>query len=365
MISWGILGTGYAAGWFADGLKSVRGARLMAVGSRRQSSARQFAGLLAVPRAYASYSELIRDKDIDVVYIATPNSSHRDLSLYCLNAGKAVLCEKPFTLNHAQAREVVDLARRKHLFCMEAMWTRFLPVMRDVRKLIDNRDIGDVQLLIAGIGHAVHADAQSRFFNRALGGGALLDLGVYGISLACHLLGEPSRVTGRAILGPTGVDEQCSVILEYAKGQLAAITASLRTQGPNEAVVMGTNGRLRIHEPLICPYRISLEKLQGQTVQSPSAPRWRSIISRSAVLRRLWLALNAVGRVKTTVRSFRGNGYNYEAQEVVRCLESGKTESELMPLDGTIGVMKILDDARQQWGLSYPGEHCQMSPNVN
>ena len=192
-IRWGILGTGRVAGRFAQALRELDDARLLAAGSRRLATAEAFARHHGVERAYGSYAQLAADPDLDIVYVASPHALHREHSLLCLEAGRAVLCEKPFALNATEAREVIASARSRGLFCMEAMWTRFLPAMRRLTELVDAGAIGELRMVTAQLGFPSEPDPSSRLFDPALGGGALLDLGVYPLALASQLLGRPGR----------------------------------------------------------------------------------------------------------------------------------------------------------------------------
>jgi predicted dehydrogenase len=323
-IRWGIIGTGNIAKQFARGLAVLPDAELVAVGSRTPTSASAFADTFDVPHRHSSYEELARDPDLDVVYIATPHSLHRENTLLCLEAGKAVLCEKPFAINAAEAEEMIGLARERGLFVMEAMWSRFFPAMGKVRELLAAGVIGQVRLLTVDFGFRAQFNPQSRLFNPELGGGALLDVGVYTVSLASMVFGSPTRVASLAHLGQTGVDEQAGVILGYEGGQLAVLSTAIRTASPQDATLMGTEGHLRID------------------------PRW-------------WmptrLTLSASGQEDKVVElPFTGNGYNYEAAEVMACLRAGKLESDVMPLDETLSIMHTMDQIRAQWGLRYPME---------
>jgi predicted dehydrogenase len=355
-IRWGILGTGYAAARFVEGLRFVPGAEVLAVASRSENRAREFAQQFGVPRAYSAGEDLVRDKDVDVVYVATPNSLHHAHTMLCLGEQKGVLCEKPFALNAAEAQEMADAARSGGLFCMEAMWTRFLPLMREVRQIVRDGSIGDIRMLSVALGHPIQVQPSSGLFCAELGGGSLLDLGVYGISLAYNLLGEPSAITAGATVGATGVDEQSCVTLTYPGGAMAVITASLRTLGPNHAVIMGAIGRLQIHEPVISPLQYSIRRFKEATLEASARAGLLNRLRSSAAVRRLAQPLKSRLGERSIVHSFNGNGMNYEAAEVVRCLREGKTESEVMPLRDTVEVLRIMDEARQQFGLSYPGE---------
>jgi predicted dehydrogenase len=323
-VRWGILGTGAIARQFVQGLNSVPEAEVLVVGSRSSASAQEFADRRSIPRRHASYDDLASDPDVDVVYIATPHPFHAENATLCLEAGKAVLCEKPFCVNAAEAERVVELAREKRLFIMEGMWTRFFPLMEEVRRLVSEGDIGEVRMLNVDFGFRADLDPASRLFDQRLGGGALLDVGVYCVSFAAMILGRPSGSVGLSHLGETGVDEQASVVLEHEGGGLANLSIGIRTTTPQEATIMGTEGYVRIHAPWWRPKSMTIyrPKEESETVDAPVS----------------------------------GNGFNYEAAEVMRCLQAGKTESDVMPLDETISVMRTMDRIRAAWGLRYPGE---------
>ena len=321
-VRWGILGTGNIARQFARGLAELPDAQLVGIGSRTLETAQAFATTFGAAHAHGSYEALAADLDIDVVYIATPHTLHAENSLLCLEAGKAVLCEKPFTLNAAQAQTVVDSARDKTLFLMEAMWTRFFPLFKTFRDLVQKGQIGEPKLLQADFG-IVSPVVQNRLFDPALGGGALLDVGVYPVSLASYLLGTPTAVSSRAHLGATGVDEQNAVILEHQGGALAVLSSAIRAETPQEALIVGTEGSVRVCAPWWQPMRIILANKDGEETFSSPLPH---------------------------------NGYAYEAAEVMRCLREGLLESPLMPLAETLSIMRTLDTCRTQWGLRYPGE---------
>ena len=321
---WGILGTGSIARQFVRGLNSVPEAEVLAVGSRSEASAAKFADKRNIPRRHASYQALASDPDVDVVYIATPHPFHAENATLCLEAGKAVLCEKPFCVNAAEAERVVGLAREKGLFLMEGMWTRFFPLMEEVRRLISEGSLGEVRMLNVDFGFRAEPDPASRLFAPGLGGGALLDVGVYCVSFASMVLGRPSGSVGISHLGETGVDEQASIGLEHEGGRLANLSIGIRTTTPQEATIMGTEGYVRIHAPWWRPESMTISR-PGEEDESVEAP-------------------------------VSGNGFDYEAVEVMRCLEAGKTESEIMPLDETVSVLRTMDTIRAAWGLKYPGE---------
>ncbi|HEX5913785.1 MAG TPA: Gfo/Idh/MocA family oxidoreductase, partial [Rubrobacter sp.] len=268
---WGILGTGAIARQFVRGLRSLPEAEVFAVGSRSEDSAAEFADKRNIPRRHASYEGLATDPEVDVVYIATPHPFHAENAELCLQAGKAVLCEKPFCVNAAEAERVVELARENGLFIMEGMWTRFFPLMEEVRRLLSEGAIGEVRMLNVDFGFRADLDPASRLFDQRLGGGALLDVGVYCVSFASMVLGRPSGFVSLSHLGETGVDEQASVILEHEGGGLANLSIGVRTTTPQEVTIMGTEGYARIHAPWWRPESMTISRpdKEDETVEAP------------------------------------------------------------------------------------------------
>ncbi len=323
-IRWGILSTGNIAKQFARGLSALPDAKLLAVGSRSQQSADTFGDLFNVERRYDSYEELAADPDVDAIYIGTPHTYHKDNALLCLRAGKATLVEKPFAINAREAEEMIHFAREHKVFLMEAMWTRFIPLFVRVRELLAQKVIGDVRLLDADFGFRTRFNPEHRLFKPELGGGALLDVGIYPLSLASMIFGPPQRMTSMAHLGETGVDENTAVILGYADGALAVLTTATRTSTPQIATINGTEGRITIHTRWWVPTRMTVE-IYGKETDEIEIP-------------------------------FTGNGYNYEAAEVARCLRAGLLESAVMPLDETLTIVRTMDEIRAGWGLKYPME---------
>jgi predicted dehydrogenase len=323
-FKWGIIGTGNIAHVFARGLQSLPDAELHSVASRSQESADSFGAEFDVARRYAGYEDLTHDPDVDAVYISTPHHLHRDNTLLCVAAGKPVLCEKPFAINAAQAVEMIDAAREKRVFLMEAMWTRFLPIIMRARELVAQGAIGEPRMLQADFGFRTQVNPQGRLFNPEYGGGALLDVGVYPVSFASALFGAPSRVAGLAHIGETNVDEQGAMALGYPGGELAVLSTAIRTNTSQEATILGTEGSIRIHAPWWASQTLTLRlpKQEDQVIELP----------------------------------FQGNGYSHEAAEVARCIRAGKLESEIMPLDETLSIMQTLDRIRAEWGLRYPME---------
>jgi dihydrodiol dehydrogenase / D-xylose 1-dehydrogenase (NADP) len=323
-IRWGILGAGNIARKFATGLKVVTGSELLTVSSRSIGRACGFAKEYGIPKTYGSYEEMIKDPEVDVVYIATPHTFHKPHTLLCLNHGKAVLCEKPFAVNVKEAKEMVECAERNKAFLMEAMWTRYLPIMYKVREWVSSEAIGEVRLMTADFGFRTSINAEGRLFDLELGGGALLDVGVYVVNLASMIFGgTPNRITGMAHIGETGVDEQSAMILGYKNGELAVLHTAIRTNTHHEARIIGTKG--------------------------------------SIVIPNFWRASSATlqvdGKEKEIIEiPFDGNGYCYEAREVEHCLREGKLQSDLMTWDESISVLKTMDELRKQWGLKYPSD---------
>ncbi len=324
-IRWGILGTGKIAGSFATGLSFVSGAEIVAVGSRSEATAQEFAARHGIPNAYASYQALILDPGVDVVYIATPHSLHLDNCLMCLDAGKAVLCEKPFTINAAQAQKVIETARQKKLFLMEAMWTRYIPLIVHLRRLLAEGAIGTVEMFTAGLGMTPHHLPPTHYILKPeLGGGILLDAGIYPLSLASMIFQkQPARIAGLAEF-QNGVDVQDALTLEYDGGGMATMHMTLKAPIPPEFAIYGTQGRIRVHPPLFRPTKLSLTRTGGEE-QEFEMP-------------------------------LEGNGWNYQAVEVGNCLRDGKLESDVMPLDETLALMQTLDRIRGMWNFKYPFE---------
>jgi predicted dehydrogenase len=324
-IRWGIIGTGSIAKKFATGLQSAPGAELVAVGSRAQVTAAAFGDAYEIPHRHASYTDLAADPDVDVVYVATPHPGHRDATLLCLDHDKAVLCEKAFAMNAREAEQMIASARDKNLFLMEAMWTRFRPAIRTAHELVQSGAIGEPELLTVAVGWGSPFDLSSRLFAKDLGGGILLDGGVYPISLASHFLSTPDRITTLAHMAPSDVDDQAGILFGYKSGAIASVVFSSRVTPHSIATIVGAKGRIEIHE--------DWHKPEGLTVRLAGAD--------------------------AEVHDFtltEGNGYQYEAMHVMDCLRAGRTESDIMPLDETLAIMQTMDTIRAQWGLTYDAD---------
>ena len=323
-IRWGILGAGNIAHLFAEGLSILSDAKLIAVGSRSREKATKFAGKFDIPKLHGSYVDLANDPDVDVIYVATPHPFHKEHSILCLEAGKAVLCEKPLAVNAQEVGEMIECARKSGKFLMEAMWTRFLPVMVKVREWLVEEAIGEVRMFTADFGFRSGWNPEGRLLNPNLAGGALLDVGVYNVAMASMVLGkQPSRITGMAHIGATGVDEQSAMVLGYDEGQLAILSCAIRTSTPREARILGTEGT--IHIPGFWHATSATLDVSGKDAEQIEIP-------------------------------LDGNGYNYEAIEVMHCLRAGKLESDIMTLDESFSIMETMDKIRAHWGLKYPME---------
>jgi dihydrodiol dehydrogenase / D-xylose 1-dehydrogenase (NADP) len=324
IINWGILGLGRICNLFMESMKLFDDSKVVAVGSRSKERADEFAKKHEIPRAYGSYEELVNDNEIDIIYVATPHNSHKEFSMLCLKAGKAVLCEKSFTVNASEAKEMIEFAQKSGLFLMEAMWTRYLPAMVKIRELLNTGILGDIRMVKADFGFRVGWEPQHRLLNPELAGGALLDVGIYTISFASMIFGaKPLKITGTAHLGETGVDEQFSSVLAYENGAIAVCTAAVRTPLTDDAWIYGTEGRIRI--PAFWHANKLEIHINGKEPESLEIP-------------------------------YSSSGYYHEIEEAANCLRNGRIESDVMPLKETLDIIKIMDELRRQWGLIYPFE---------
>ncbi|WP_320779151.1 Gfo/Idh/MocA family oxidoreductase [Streptomyces sp. CRN 30] len=326
-VRWGILATGGMAARFTADLVDLPDAEVVAVASRREESAKTFAERFDIPRAYGGWEALAHDGDVDVVYVATPHSAHRAAAGLCLEAGRNVLLEKPFTLNAREAAELVGLARERGSFLMEAMWMYCNPLVRRLKALVDDGAVGEVRTVQADFGLQGPFPPAHRLRDPAQGGGALLDLGVYPVSFAHLLLGEPSEVTASAVLSDEGVDLQTGALLSWENGALASLHCSIVGGTANAASITGSEGRIDVPEGFFFPERLVLHRDGRDPEEFTADP--------------------ADGQRDSLA---------HEAREVMRALRAGETESPLLPLDGTLAVMRTLDAVRDRVGVRYPGE---------
>ena len=324
-IRWGLIGLGSISRKFATGLGYLPDAEVYAVASRSQEKADSFGAEFGATKCYDSYEALANDPDVDVVYIGTPHSYHMPNTLLCLNAGKHVLCEKPFAVNRAEAQAMVDCARANKRFLMDAHWTRFFPGMIRLRQLLADEVIGDVMLLQTDFGYRVgQIMPEHRLFNPELAGGALLDVGVYCLQLASMVYGkQPSEIISQVALGSTGVDELSATIFKYSDTEMATIATAIRLTTPHEARIMGSKGYIALSDwwrPSEMTVVVSGQEPETLTFQNE------------------------------------GNGFNYEAAAVGQCIRSGLNECDVMPLNETLAIMDTMDRIRDVWGLRYPFE---------
>ncbi|WP_312560550.1 Gfo/Idh/MocA family oxidoreductase [Anaerospora sp.] len=324
-IKWGILSTGTIARKFAATLNQLSDCgELAAVASRNTDGANQFASEYIVPKAYSSYSDLARDPDIDVVYIATPHSLHYENAKLCLENGKHVLCEKSFTVNAVQAAELFELAREKNRFIMEAFWTKFLPAYQLLYKTLAEKTIGNITHFRAEYGFAPTGARYIRKFDPLLAGGALLDIGVYAIGVAAMLLGyKPKELYTSALIGEYGTDTFNSIMLTYENGPTAHLVTTIGSIIDPLAVIYGTKGHISLPNfTALTSFQVTIDNETPYNVDSP----------------------------------FLVNGFEYQIKETERCLLAGVRESTIMTHQNTIDVLALMDKARSSWGLSFPCE---------
>ena len=324
-LRWGILGTGWISTLMTSDL-ILTGHAVTAVGSRTQEAADAFAAEHGIPTAHSSYEALVADPQVDVIYIGTPHPFHAANATLALEAGKHVLLEKPFTLNAAEAQAVVDLAASKKLVVLEAMWTRWMPHMIRIRELLAAGALGELRSLIVDHDQKLPTDVEHRIQNPELGGGALLDLGIYPISFAWDVFGEPSSVYALSSPTPvTGVDQNDAIVLGYPGGAKAIMNTVLDAAGPNTAVLVGTEARIEIDPTWYFPTSFSLIAPDGTVTE-----RFEQKVA--------------------------GRGMQFQADELERLVAAGETAGTILPPSQTVAIMGTLDAIRSQIGLKYPGE---------
>ena len=323
-LRWGILGTGGIAASQTSDLND-NGFTVTAVGSRTQQSADAFAEKWGIPTAHPSYEALVADENVDAIYVSTPHPFHYENALLALNAGKHVLVEKPFVMNAAQAREVVELAEAKNLVVLEAMWTRYLPHMVRIRELLKSGVLGKLRTLISDHSQNLPKDPKHRINDPALGGGALLDLGIYPVSFSFDVFGAPTAIHASATMTATGVDAQTTMIFEYAGNQRALMITALDARGPNTTTVTGTEGRIEIDAVWYNPTSFRLIDKENNVVE----------------------AYESEGVV--------GRGMQYQAWELERLVASGQIANDVLSPAESVQIMEALDEVRHLIGLKYDG----------
>jgi predicted dehydrogenase len=353
---WAILGTGQISRNFVLGLPACKTmtAAAITVASRTQKNADLFSRELRIPSAAATYQQAISTPAVDAVYIATPPSEHERLALAAIDAGKAVLVEKPFAMDGPAAARIAAAARQKNVFCMEGMWTRFLPLVRSVRERILRGDIGTPRAFRADFLACNRPDASVSVFDPARGGGALMYRGIYGVSLARFFLGPIDEVQATATIGTTDVDEDCTVTLRHRSGAISTIRASLRTAGINDATVHGTAGSIHLESPLIRPFVARMTRFQSSTGKMRGGGRFERLKANRLVQQvrqrvSRWAPAFWFGSGVRIANYYSGNGLAHEADAVMHAVRNGATESPVMPLDESIEIMHIIDLARTAW----------------
>ncbi|MEE9190018.1 MAG: Gfo/Idh/MocA family oxidoreductase [Candidatus Neomarinimicrobiota bacterium] len=327
-VKWGIIGAGNIAKVMANALKITPNSRLCAVASKTPSRARMFVNEYGVEHAY-TYQEIVNSREIDVIYVATTHNFHFDNARLALEHGKHVLIEKSFTVNAKEARELVRIARERNLFLMEAMWVRFLPSLKLLKNKIQNHEIGEVKVFNISFGGFVSPEYEKRLIDPALAGGVTLDMGIYPISFVCYLLGElPIDIKSMTRFSDLGVDEISNYMFRFPAGCLANISTSYNLKMRNEAKIYGSKGFIEFPQ-FGAGERFTIFKHEG------------------------------TNKIKDTIEILENNhsnGFIYQVEEVVRCIQEGKLESKIMPLNETIGIMEVMDKMRGEWGFSYPFE---------
>ncbi|MCW3091804.1 MAG: gfo/Idh/MocA family oxidoreductase [Ferruginibacter sp.] len=318
---WGILGAGRIAEKFCTALAVVKGSEVYAVASRNEDRAKEYAAKFNASKWYTNYDDLLKDKEVDIVYIATPHSFHHQQAIACLQNGKAVLCEKPMSLSYRQTKEMIDTATERKLFLMEGMWTACMPSIKKIQSLIEEDVIGAPQFLSADFGFAAPLDLESRLYNKSLGGGSIMDVGIYPIALATLLFGEPTVIKTIARLAATGVDEYANIICQFSNGASAQLISSICFQTAIEAEIVGTKGRIKINNPWFKATDFSVI-LEDGTDQAYSFPHL-------------------------------GNGFGHEIMEVMHCLDNGLLQSTKVTHQLTLSVSRIMETVLEQAGVEY------------
>jgi predicted dehydrogenase len=331
VIRWGILGCGKIAAKFAADLRLVKEAELVAVASRDEQRAKDFAALYGAPSVFTAYEDLCKSA-VDVIYVATPHGFHHKHVMLCLDHKKAVLCEKAFALNYREAAEMINTAREGKVFIMEAFWSKFLPQYKKVIELLNAGVIGEVKWLQADFGFRAPEPAPQRLYDPILGGGALLDIGIYPVFLAISLLGNPLNIQAAMVPYPTGVDEQCCITLVHPGGAISSLSCSFAVDTPVHAVIAGTKGRIEMHNRF----------------HNASA--------------KVFLINEKAEAVELEVYREDGYGYQFEAQHVTDCLINGLTESPVMTHQDTLDLMETLDAVRKVCGIRYAADDIPTEP---
>ena len=326
-VNWGILGCGKIARKFAADLKLVSGARLLAVASRNKNNAENFAKDFEAQNVYDTYQGLVNDANVDVIYIATPHNLHFENTLLCLNHDKAVLCEKPFAMNVNQVNKMIEVAKEKNIFLMEAMWSKFLPHYKKTMSLIQDGKLGEISSVLINFGFKPKPPVAQRIYDPALGGGTIMDIGIYNVFFALSILGKPDEIEASMVPYQSGVDEQCAVLFKYNNGKQAQLFSTFKANLPTDAEICGSEGSLklttRFYEPSATIEYYTETIREKETIQ---------------------------------VEKQEGFGYRYEAQHVTECIQQGLKESPIMSFQDSVLLMETLDAIRQKAGIHYPAD---------
>lgn len=322
--NWAILGCGKIARKFAGDLKLLPNARLYAAASRSLETARQFAADTGFEKAYGSYEEMVADPLVDVVYVASPHSHHYEHALLCLNRKKAVLCEKAFALNSREVTEMIEASRKNNTFLMEAFWTRFQPSFQKAMEIVRSGELGALKMVRADFAFNAPFEPEKRLYNVALGGGSLLDIGIYPIFMALSALGKPSEIRTMAAFSPTGAEESILMSFRYPGGELASLVSSFACFSSIQTEFGFENGFVRLNRRFFMPTTMTY---------------WKTGEEEKLI----------------TFEKGAGFGYQFEAAHVMDCLDAGKTESELMPFSFSLDLMDIMDQVRREAGIVFPG----------
>ena len=323
-FNWGIIGPGRIARKFADCIQALPNSKVQAIASRSSKNLQRLVSEMHAEAGYRSYEELVLDKNIDAIYISTPHRFHYENAMLCLKYGKPALVEKAFTVNAIEAEKLAFEANKQGIFIMEAMWTRFLPIYRQVDRWIKSGKIGEVQLASSSLGFVARRDLNDRLLNPALAGGAVLDLGVYAMAVSQFIFNKPpNSIKAQGYIGETGVDEAISTSLDYGKGRFSQFACTFLTRPSMKVEIFGTKGEIAI-----LPVYNSTERA----------------------------SLKVNGREKNVHLPHRINGFEYQIEEAQRCIKAGKLESPLMPISDTIENLRVLDEVRKQIDVAYPFE---------
>ncbi len=326
MIRWGILGCGRIARKFASDLKLVQNAELIACGARSKQSADEFAQEFSLKHKHYSYEDLVKNKEVDVIYVATPHSHHHEHTLLCIENNKAVLCEKAFAINYKQAKEMIDAARNKKVFLMEAVWTKFLEPFNKVKQMINDGMIGEIKSMFLNFGfRPPEKNAPQRIYDPELGGGTMLDIGIYNVFTTLFFLGKPDAIEATMTPASTGVDAQCAATFNYRNGAIVQLFSTFLSDTSTALDICGTKGRMHLTARYYTPFT-TIEYYTGR-------PDTKQIIYSGD--------------------NQEGFGYQYEAQHVCECLEKGLTESNIMTHDDTLLLMETMDKIRYKACIKY------------